>query len=384
MYRFFFILYIVSLGVSILAIVMLPVFVGLLYKNNVSRSNLLINSICFIIGSFLFPTCFIVSLIIIFPANINDLLFKVSLVFVFLTLGSLILSLSQNEIFRRQTFLIRIIFVFFYGLLIGTLIIPSSVNLNVTSSESTPFVVFNLMVINYSFSMMAQIVILVFCSFLIISFIYFSLIIHIHSRDKSLSKKMIIIVISLSISLLIFLIHVFTGHVIFREFFFIIVQLLLLFLLIQYLKNPKVPIVNLTNKLYSINIYHKSGVQLYSYKFQYEQPKTESSIWGNILIGLNHIIGEFIDTNNQINVMQTKNSDIIVEYNNEYGFAVLLTTNKKSPELSRNMKEFTKEFESTFKNELVEIQDLNNLIDISEFKGVEDLIKNHFSTYFSN
>ena len=65
---------------------------------------------------------------------------------------------------------------------------------------------------------------------------------------------------------------------------------------------------NITSKIYSINIYHKSGVQLYSYKFDYDTGKTESSIWGNILIGLNHIMGEFIDTNNQINVMQTKNS----------------------------------------------------------------------------
>ncbi|MFX1274513.1 MAG: hypothetical protein ACFFBP_08155 [Promethearchaeota archaeon] len=148
------------------------------------------------------------------------------------------------------------------------------------------------------------------------------------------------------------------------------------------MKTRKISITNLTNMIYSIDIYHKSGVQLYSYRFEYETPKTESSIWGNILIGLNHIVAEFIDTNNQINVLKTKSSDIIVDYNNEFGFAVLLTTKKKNDFLSSMMHEFAMEFESLFKEELIQIQDLNNLIDISEFKGVEELIKKHFSLYF--
>jgi hypothetical protein len=159
-------------------------------------------------------------------------------------------------------------------------------------------------------------------------------------------------------------------------------ETLLLGSTIRYIRGSGIPMSNITSKIYSINIYHKSGVQLYSYKFDHDTIDTESSIWGNILIGLNHIMGEFIDTNNLINVMQTKNSDIIVDYNNEYGFAVLLIINKKNPQLSKMMHEFTREFEQTFNKELNEIQDLNNLIDISEFKGVEELIKKHFPLFF--
>jgi hypothetical protein len=44
--------------------------------------------------------------------------------------------------------------------------------------------------------------------------------------------------------------------------------------------------------------------------------------------------------------------------------------------------EFARDFKERYKKELTEIQDLNNLIDASEFLDVEKLIKKHFSIYF--
>ena len=123
--------------------------------------------------------------------------------------------------------------------------------------------------------------------------------------------------------------------------------------------------LSLTNKVYAISIYHKSGILLYSYEFNYESMQTDTEIWGNILIGLNHIVGEFISENTQIDVLQTKNSDIIVNYNNEHGFAVLVLTNQKNVILANMLNEFTREFKENYKKELTEIQDLNNLIDAS-------------------
>jgi len=71
-----------------------------------------------------------------------------------------------------------------------------------------------------------------------------------------------------------------------------------------------------------------------------------------------------------------------VNYNNENGFAVLILTNQKNAILANILDEFTREFKEKYKKELTEIQDLNNLIDASEFLGVENLIKKHFSIYF--
>jgi hypothetical protein len=138
--------------------------------------------------------------------------------------------------------------------------------------------------------------------------------------------------------------------------------------------------LELTNKIYYINIYHKSGILLYSYKFSKSPNELDSAIWGNILIGINHILSEFVDKRNQIDVLQTKNTDIIVNYD-ESGFAVVVITNRKNAILQNLMKKFTQKFKDKFHTELDEIQDLNKLINVSEFKETKELIGQEFQLY---
>jgi hypothetical protein len=140
--------------------------------------------------------------------------------------------------------------------------------------------------------------------------------------------------------------------------------------------------LELTNKIYYINIYHKSGILLYSYHFKKSQNEIDSTIWGKILIGLNHILSEFVDKQNQIDVLQTKNTEIIVDYD-EYGFAVVLITNKKNAILQKLLRQFTIEFRNKYKEELLEIQDLNKLINVSEFTEIKELIEKGFQLYLS-
>ena len=136
----------------------------------------------------------------------------------------------------------------------------------------------------------------------------------------------------------------------------------------------------LTNKIYYINIYHKSGILLYSYQFGTENNQVDSTIWGNILIGINHILSEFVDPKDQIEVIQTDNSDIIVNYD-ILGFAVMLITNRKNPILKKLMDKFAKEFKNKYEKELTEIQDLNKLINVSEFKETKGVIEKNFQMY---
>ncbi len=382
MYELFFILYITLYIVSVLGCLTFPNFLKLLRAEKYSLFRIGFNSFTYLFGRLLYQSFFIFSLIIVFPANINIILFKIALVFGFIEIGLLMLSVSFNKSNIKSDLIIYVIFLFLLGLFIGNLINPNSIKIFMNSNQEAPYIIFNLSLINYIFDLSSQIIFLLFFSFLMFVFIYYGLVIHFNSRDKTLSKMILLLIISLCCSLVLLFLYVLVSSPIFRELHFVIILISFLLLLIQYNKGYGVPMSNITSKIYSINIYHKSGVQLYSYKFDYDTDKPGSSIWGNILIGLNHILGEFIDTNNQINVIKTKNSDIIVDYNNEYGFAVLLIINKKNPQLLQMMHGFTKEFEQLFKNELNEIQDLNNLIDISEFKGVEELIMKHFSLYF--
>ncbi|MBD3253977.1 MAG: hypothetical protein GF383_02740 [Candidatus Lokiarchaeota archaeon] len=154
----------------------------------------------------------------------------------------------------------------------------------------------------------------------------------------------------------------------------------LLCLCVMLIKSPD-SFYALTNNLYYINIYHKSGVLLYSYKFEKPVNKTDSAIWGNILIGLNHILGEFIDKKDKIDVLETKNFEIAVNYNNDYGFAVLAITNRNNKILKRMMERFMNEFIVKYENELNEIQDLNKLINMADFLETEEMVKRNFKIY---
>jgi len=138
----------------------------------------------------------------------------------------------------------------------------------------------------------------------------------------------------------------------------------------------------LPNKIFSINIYHKSGILLYSYNFgeEYYQ-KTDSTIWGNVLIGINHILGEFINVKNKIDVIKTKNSDVVVKYEIEAGYALVVITNKKNKIIENLMDPFSEEFKKKYKKELNDIQDLNRIIDVSDFIDTEEIIKHHFQLY---
>jgi hypothetical protein len=146
------------------------------------------------------------------------------------------------------------------------------------------------------------------------------------------------------------------------------------------IKKPEMFLV-LTNKIYYLNIYHKSGILLYSYKFELEETLMDSSIWGNILIGINHILSEFIDKKDQIDVMRTKMTDIIVNYNNELGFAVLVITNKKNEILKNFMEKFMIDFENRYETELNMIQDLNKIINVSDFEDVKEIVEKIFAIY---
>jgi predicted house-cleaning noncanonical NTP pyrophosphatase (MazG superfamily) len=146
-------------------------------------------------------------------------------------------------------------------------------------------------------------------------------------------------------------------------------------------KKPYADII-LTDKIFYINIYHKSGILLYSYRFeQLRKSEIDSEVWGNILIGINHILSEFIDSEDQINILRTKNAEIIVNYNNAYSFAILAITNKKSAYLRKLIEKFEELFIKEYKEELKEIQDINKIINVSEFRKTNEIIEDLFEIY---
>jgi hypothetical protein len=203
--------------------------------------------------------------------------------------------------------------------------------------------------------------------------------IYTNARNKEPVKGLIVNTFIFFIPILMYILYIFLQDSIFRELHMLSLWINILSVCYILIKKPEM-FSELTNKIYYIHIYHKSGILLYSYHFGTETNQVDSTIWGNILIGINHILSEFVDPRDQIEVLQTDSSDIIVNYDN-LGFAVVLITNRKSAILKKLMDKFARDFRDKYKNELTEIQDLNKLINVSEFNETKAIIESNFQVY---
>jgi hypothetical protein len=76
-----------------------------------------------------------------------------------------------------------------------------------------------------------------------------------------------------------------------------------------------------------------------------------------------------------------QNRDIILEYDNNHGYALLLTTNHKNKYIDKAVSNFMIKFTGLNKEKF---KNLNGLIDVSEFRNAEDLIKEYFEPFITN
>ena len=329
----------------------------------------------------IYSSLYICSITIYFSDAINVILWKFSIVsgFVSLILTSLIYTFL-NE-YKKVPDFPFLFFIVILGFLFGALIYPSSIQIEVNNSTIPPFFILDLSEINYSYNPITGLIIIIFQSSIIFYYFLLSITIYSKARNKDATKGLFYSTVIFTIPILMYILYIIFNLPIFRELHVLSLWVTISGVCVMLLKNPGM-FLGLTNKIFYINIYHKSGILLYSYHFSKSQNEIDSAIWGKILIGLNHILSEFVDKQNQIDVLQTKNTDIIVNYD-EFGFAVVLITNKKNAILQTLMKKFTLEFRNRYKEELLEIQDLNKLINVSEFTETKELIEKGFQLYLS-
>jgi len=144
--------------------------------------------------------------------------------------------------------------------------------------------------------------------------------------------------------------------------------------IIALIASPKM-FVSLTNNLHDFIIIHKSGILLFSYNFETEKESDDSFLKGSILIGINHILTKFMDKKDQIKLIKTKYRNLIFDYDSNYGYAILLTVDRKTSILTNAVVKFMKKFNELFYNKL---EKLSGLIDVSEFKNTKDVIIQYF------
>lgn len=316
-----------------------------------------------------YSTLFTISIIFYISDSINILLWKSSIIvyLIFLLEFSLFYSFIRED--KKIPPLPYFWFTILLGLLIGTILLHSSIIILIGNTNG----------VEYSFNFIFSLIFIIFQISIIIYFSYINVIIYKRARNKKISIFLNMSAIFLYFPIIMSMLYISFELPIFRILHIILAWGGFTFGCYIVIRAPSTFIV-ITNKIYFINIYHKSGVLLFSYNFANVKNEKESTIWGNILIGLNHILSEFTEKSSQIDVLQTKTSDIVVHYDN-LGFAVVIATNRKNAILETIMNNFANEFKLKYNDELNLLQDLNKLINISEFKETNEIIEKYFIMY---
>ena len=349
-------------------------------KNYVTILNLILILILVFNTGILYSTLFVFSIIIYQSESVTIMLWKLATVIGFITLGIMVIIGSFMIEYKKILIFPFLCFTTLFGFLIGTLFFSDSVQIIHKSSDTPPYLITDTLKINFIFNFLTGLIIIIFLILIIIYFLYIGIILFYNSREKKIVQGFLINAIIFGFPMIIYILYIIIQLPLYKELYIIFLWINSTVTCITLIKKPETFLV-LTNKVFYLNVYHKSGILLYSYKFEKEGVIADSVIWGSILIGINHILSEFIGSRDKIDMLQTKNAKIVVNYNNEFGFAVLVITNQKNEILDNFIENFTNDFKARYKSELLEIQDLNKLIDVSEFKDTKEIIEENFKIY---
>ncbi len=200
---------------------------------------------------------------------------------------------------------------------------------------------------------------------------------------KKIKFLMNLIIANLLVNITIYMLFLLNPRSIFFRILYSVVFLTFLFSgIIIMLKKFDLFIV-VTNKIYDFIIFHRSGVLLFSYNLAKGKKIEESVLKGSILIGINHILANFADQRDILNLIKMKQKDIIFEYNNEYGYALLAIVNHKSKVLEKTFQSFMQKFTEENKRVLNKISKNSRLIDVSEFENTKSIIEEYFRAFIS-
>ncbi len=137
----------------------------------------------------------------------------------------------------------------------------------------------------------------------------------------------------------------------------------------------------ITNKIYDFSIFHRSGVLLFSYSFEKGEEVEDSMLKGSILIGINHILANFINQKDKLELIKMKNRAITFEYNSKLGYGLLLISKFNNKIISVTVKSFMNRFATEFQELLNKINNEKKIIDTSEFINTKVIMKEYFWSF---
>ena len=352
------------------------------YRNKYG-TNLIayLNATSILTGGIIYSSFYIFSVFFYFSDEINTLLWKYSLIvyITFLIISTLVYSFFKD--YGKLHVLPNIYFTLLFGLLIGDLFRVTSITFESKSSIPLEVIISDISFINYRFNLYTGILVALLLLSISVYLLLRSLTIAFSSNNIDESYPLFLNTLISIIPIMLYLLYVFREYSTFRELFIILYWIASFAIDIMLIKNPEMFFI-LPNQVFGINIFHKSGILLYSYKIDKKNVRDiDSTIWGSVLIGLNHILSEFLDKADKIDVIKTQRSDIVVKYDVELGFALVINTSRKNSIIENLMDDFLNAFKKRYRLELMDIQDLNRIIDVSDFLDTKDIIEQYFQLY---
>lgn len=343
--------------------------------------NMYLNLAAIFNGGIIFSSFFLFSILFYISDEISILLWKASIITGFTSLIINAITYSFFKKYRKVQSFPFLYLAMMFGLLIGILILPNSIQFSIELSDPIPLFLGDPSVVFFYFDFFTGFIVIIFQITVILYLLYISLRINIESKSKAESLPLVLNSVIYSLPTVMYILYIIIQDPLYRELYITLIWITYFAGAIVLITKPELFFI-LPNKLYAVNIYHKSGILLYSYKFEKEKEfQDESKIWGNVLVGLNYILSEFTDKEDKIELIKTKDSDILVLYENKAGYAVMISTNKKNAIVEALSQKFSKEFQERYSNELNDIQDLNRIINVAEFEETKNLIEKNFQLY---
>ncbi|MFX1593070.1 MAG: hypothetical protein ACFFCL_10280 [Promethearchaeota archaeon] len=359
-------LIIISIIISIIGIT----YVHLNRENLGNIYSISLNILLFLFLGIFFFISFYLSTEILFPENIALTLWGISIIF--WTISTVMLSIIQKFIikFEEKVIFSTIIYSFIIGIIIGLTYQSDSFTI-ILVNGSYSFIFKNLMLLffllSYNF-----IIIIVLCYNLIKYYPRF--------RDKRSVAMLSILTFQFSLIISLYSVYIIIPNIITRYLYTAIYLMGVLFACYYIIKKPFL-LIELTNRIYDFIIFHRSGILLYSYNFETNEETDDSLLKGSILIGINHILSNFFDKKDQLGLIKMQNRDIILEYDTNHGYALLLTTDHKNAYIDKAVNNFMNRFTLLNKEKL---KSLNGLIDVSEFGNAKEIIMEFFEPFIIN
>ncbi|TES96031.1 MAG: hypothetical protein E3J90_08730 [Promethearchaeota archaeon] len=269
----------------------------------------------------------------------------------------------------KVRFLPMLFYVFIGGIILSLLFVPDS--FSVIQKDFEYFYLFN------HIELLTSIILFNFC------IILFSWVIQIKGyhnfADKKLGKFNFVFILLFSLHIFLYILYLITLATFFKLLHSLVYLISIGFFLVAIINKPNLFAV-ITNKIYDLIIFHKSGILLYSFNFQTREEVDESLLKGSILIGISHILANLSNVEAQITHIKMKDRAVVFNFNTQLGYAALLIAKHKNDILESAVEKFMQDFSKINEENL---QNLNRLIDVSKFKNAYKLVIKNFSHYLT-